>query len=73
MRSFVSGESRGGAVEDVEAALLDPVERRRVEAREGRDASGAAPVEVVEQRQAVLQVRPRPRAPGNAISACHAA
>src|SRR5581483_3579012 len=55
-----SGEARRAA-EDVEAGALDAVERGRVEQRERADAGGAAAVEVVEQRQPVLEVRPRPR------------
>ena len=59
-----SGRQLRRAVEDVEAARLDPLERRPVEARERADAGGAAVVEVVEQGQALRQIGARPGAPG---------
>src|SRR5581483_8240129 len=49
-------------VEDVVAARLDPLERRPVEPGEGADAGPAPPVEVAEERQPLLQVRPGARA-----------
>src|SRR5581483_4085487 len=50
------------AVEDVVAARLDPLERRAVEAGERADAGGAAAVQRAEQRQPLVEIRPRPRA-----------
>src|SRR5207247_1841150 len=46
--------------ENVEAVLLDPVERRAIEAGKGRDAGGAPAGQVGEQGQPLGEVRSRP-------------
>ena len=61
IRSFVSDESRTDPSKTSKPRCLDPVERRPVEAGEGRDAGGAAGVERVEQPEPFVQVRPRAR------------
>src|SRR5207244_12213799 len=45
--------------EDFESVVLDPVERRAIEAGKRRDAGGAPAVQVIEQGQAFGEVRPR--------------
>src|SRR5262245_36130996 len=49
------------AFEDVEAARLDALQRRAVQAGERSDAGRAAAVEVTQQRQPLLQIASRPR------------
>ena len=56
IRSFVSGESRGGPSKTSKPFCLDPLEGRPVEAGERRHAGGAAPVEMVEEQEAVREV-----------------
>ena len=73
-RSGASSAARAAAaVEDVEAARLDPLQRRLGRGRRTSPTHArAAAVEVGEQRRAPPRGTPRARAAWYAISACHA-